>query len=50
VEHFASSGLNMHLGTHGTGKKSKTECLFCPSTRERPLTTTRQWRVVQHTA
>jgi hypothetical protein len=29
VEHFASFGLNMHLGTRGTGKKSKTECLFC---------------------
>ena len=29
VEHFASYGLNMHLGTHGSGKKSKTECLFC---------------------
>jgi hypothetical protein len=21
----------MHLGTRGTGKKSKTECLFCPA-------------------
>jgi hypothetical protein len=31
VEHFASSGLNMHLGTRGTGKKSKTECLFFPA-------------------
>jgi hypothetical protein len=27
VEHFASFGLNMHLGTRG--KTSKTECLFC---------------------
>jgi hypothetical protein len=27
VEHFASFGLNMHLGARG--KKSKTECLFC---------------------
>jgi hypothetical protein len=31
VEHVASFGLNMHLGTRGTGKKSKTECLFCPA-------------------
>jgi hypothetical protein len=31
VEHFASFGLNMHLGTSGTGKKSKTECLLCPA-------------------
>jgi hypothetical protein len=31
VEHFASFGLNIYLGTHGTGKKSKTECLFCPA-------------------
>jgi hypothetical protein len=27
VEHFASFGLNVHLGARG--KKSKTECLFC---------------------
>jgi hypothetical protein len=31
VEHFANSGLNMHLSTRGTGTKSKTECLFCPA-------------------
>ena len=31
MEHFASFGLNMHFGTRGTGKKSKTECLLCPA-------------------